>query len=392
MGKASLTHNPLSCPDSPLKALTVWFQDHIHMPDPTPLYVVLGATAANMMPGPPVWIMMVGPPACGKTEILNSLLKIPKVVSVGAITGVGALLSASSRRDIAAGATGGLLKDLGSRGMLVFKDFTSILSLPYEPLYELMAAFREIYDGRWNRAVGVDGGRVLKWSGRVAMAAACTPAIDRHHRVVGEMGERWITFRYRPGDGWGESMRALKTTNSDEARHAIQDAVASFFEAMGLIWDDVPRREMTDVEQSRVIGLATLAARCRSVVVRNGYTHEVEDVPQSESPARLSLSLGQLYLGLEAIGLDYDDRWPVVARVAMDCMPTTRRSAIEALVVGEKTTDQVKDHMRCSVSTVRRTLEDLYLHRVIERTKDGAVIRYRLSEWARTELSKAGAC
>ena len=45
------------------------FRQWLHMPDEGPLLITLGAIAANRMPGPPVWVQLVGPPGSGKTEI-----------------------------------------------------------------------------------------------------------------------------------------------------------------------------------------------------------------------------------------------------------------------------------------------------------------------------------
>jgi hypothetical protein len=49
-----------------IKVFSKWF----HLPNPGALLVVLGAYAANRMAGTPVWLLIVGPPSAGKTEIL----------------------------------------------------------------------------------------------------------------------------------------------------------------------------------------------------------------------------------------------------------------------------------------------------------------------------------
>ena len=59
------------------------------------------------------------------------------------IASEGALLSATARSQ---GATGGLLHKIGSRGLLVFKDFTSILAMDRKARGVVLAALREIYD------------------------------------------------------------------------------------------------------------------------------------------------------------------------------------------------------------------------------------------------------
>ena len=56
------------------------------MKDPTPLYAVFGAVAANLLPGDPVWLGIIAPPSSAKTEILNSLSNLPNVVQVSSLS------------------------------------------------------------------------------------------------------------------------------------------------------------------------------------------------------------------------------------------------------------------------------------------------------------------
>src|SRR5205823_13474564 len=101
---------------------------HLHMPDLAPVYVTLGAAAANYLPGCAVWLVLVAPPACGKTELLGSLSRLPDVYPAATLTEA-SLLSGSPQREHAQGAKGGLLRELGSFGIVVLKDMGSLLSM-----------------------------------------------------------------------------------------------------------------------------------------------------------------------------------------------------------------------------------------------------------------------
>ena len=88
--------------------------------------------------------------------------QLPPLAGLGAhvvsiITSEGALLSASPRKSRARTATGGLLRQIGDHGILVIKDFTSIISANREIRTQVLAVLREIYDGYWIRNVGTDG-------------------------------------------------------------------------------------------------------------------------------------------------------------------------------------------------------------------------------------------
>src|SRR5262249_57823262 len=75
------------------------------------------------------------------------------------------------------------------------KDVTSILSADRNTRAGVLAALREVYDGRWERNVGTDGGQTLTWTGRIAVVGAVTTAWDVAHAVVSVMGDRFVLFR-----------------------------------------------------------------------------------------------------------------------------------------------------------------------------------------------------
>ena len=84
--------------------------------DLRPVYAVLGAVAANLLPGgDPVWLGIVAPPSSAKTEIINALSLVPRVRSADGIT-IAGLLSGTPKGQKAAGAKGGLLREVGDLG------------------------------------------------------------------------------------------------------------------------------------------------------------------------------------------------------------------------------------------------------------------------------------
>src|ERR1039458_7794885 len=161
------------------------------MPDTGAVETLLGTYVANVLPGDPVWLGLIGPSSGGKGEILAALSSLPYLHPVGTITESG-LLSGVKASDRADDAQGGLLREMGGFGILVAKDFTSILSMSRDTRTAMLAALREIYDGAWTRRLGVDGGKCLSWSGKVGLIAGVTQAIDSHHAVMAEMGPRFM--------------------------------------------------------------------------------------------------------------------------------------------------------------------------------------------------------
>lgn len=387
--RGNIGTSPLVRPHSLIHALAARVGDYLYFPSPEPLYVVLGTVAANMLQGVPVWVMLVGVPSSGRTVMLEALAKVPRVHIIGAIKNPSALLSGVAQKDKGKNATGGVLRQIGGRGIMLMKDFTSMLSMPREPLAEAIGALREVYDGRWSRPLGTEGGKLLEWRGRIGFLGASTPALDRHYAVTGELGERWIYYRYAETDGYGETIKALGVENPESMMEELRELVSGFMDEMGLWWGcgigcemkhehrpPPDKRELTDYEKNRLYAIASITVAARSPVPRDGKTREVIDIAQKEAPTRLSSALGQMYLGLEAIGLGEQERWGIVGRMALDSAPQIRAKVVAALnaVVrwmgdpkgGGLTIGEVRKVLQCSSRTTMLTVEDLCIHGVCE--------------------------
>jgi hypothetical protein len=219
------------------------------------------------------------PPGGGKTELIGSLADLPEIHFAATLTEP-ALLSGSPKRERAQDATGGLLRAMGKHGIIVAKDFTSVLSMATDSRQQVLAALREVYDGSWTRHVGTDGGKTLHWSGKAGLIAGCTPTIDRHHAVMGAMGQRFVLYRLPESDPTELARRSLLHVGREkEMRRDLRDAVTSFMAGVTLP-EAAPRPADQDIE--RLITLATFAVKARSAVERDGYRREIELIPQAE--------------------------------------------------------------------------------------------------------------
>jgi hypothetical protein len=366
----------------PLSVLLKTFSKWLYLPDTSALKVVLAVVAANLLRGDPLWLLLVGPTGSGKTELLDPLLALPNMHAVGTLTEA-ALLSGWPKRDRAADASGGLLRAIGDFGFLILKDFTTVLSMGGEIRGPLLAALREIHDGHWTRHVGVDGGRELKWSGKCALIAGCTPAIDQHHGLMALMGERFLLFRMPPMAEEEQADRAMQHVSQEQTmRSELRAAVSGLFRSVLL-----EPREFDADSRKRMAALATFVAHARSAVERDRYHREIELIPGSEMPGRLARSLRCLFQGLQIIGVSDSEAWTLTGQVAMDCIPDVRRKALEYLIQQTEPVDTsvVADAMDYPTSTSRRTLEDLTGHRLVCRFGEGKGTAHK---WAITSFSK----
>lgn len=379
-----------TAPSSPAELLTPYtlgevvatFKKWLYMPDPSPLYINLAAVVANRMPGDPVWLLTVGVPGGGKTEILQSLTRLPNTYQAATLT-EGALLSGTSKREAAAGAKGGLLREIGDFGILLVKDFGSFLTLNKDTRGAILQALREIYDGAWTRHVGTDGGRALHWQGKIGLVGGATGAIDAHHSVMAILGERFVFYRLPELEETKHASGALGHIGQEqEMRAELARAVQNLFISL-----EIPTTHptMTQDEQQWLILLARMTARCRAPVLRDTFSREVEQIPGAEAPTRLVLVFAKLLAGLRTIGLPNGEACRIILRLAKDSMPQLRRKILDDLSAQNEgaTTTDIATRLQTPTVTARRALEDLHCYGMVDRDAGG---EGKADKWALSVL------
>jgi hypothetical protein len=346
------------------------FEHWLILRDPTPVYAVLGAVAANLLPGDPVWLGIIGPPSSAKTEVLNSISMLPNVVQAATLTAA-ALLSGTPKKQHDKGAKGGLLRQIGDFGIISLKDFGSILSMHTETRGEVLAALREIYDGAWTRHLGTDGGKTLAWKGKVGLVFGATGVIDSHYAVIGAMGDRFLLSRLAPA-GRGQFDRALQHAGAatEQMRKDLAGAVAHLFAGRRPEPQPISPEEVEQIDRT-----ISLVVRLRGAIERDRQTRDIEAVYGAEGTARIGLTLERLLAGLDTLGVARETALAVVEKIALDSVPPTRRRAYEYLRDGNKaaaSTPTIAAALALPTNTVRRVLEELAAYRLIERRTQGA--------------------
>lgn len=357
------------------------FQETMWLPDPGIVYLVLATVAANRLSGDPVWLLVIGPPSSGKTEALGALSDLPEAHFVSTFTEAG-LLSGSPTREEGV-ATGGLLRQIGDRGLMVASDFGTLLNEHGSTRNRIFACLREVFDGKFIRRLGTAGGRDYVWVGHAGFLGACTEAVDSPSIDLGLLGERFSYYRMpdvTPEDDFVACIAADENAGRQpEIRAERARALASFFADLVLPEEPLP---LSDDEQTRLITLATLGSRCRSSVVRDGYSREIELIPGHERSPRIYGQLRQLHAGLAVIGTPADQVWRLLAQVALDGVHPGRRALIGYLMdhPGAYATSTVAAHCRLTQTPTRRHLQDMCAHGVIDLVGDQPE-RWTSSNW-----------
>jgi hypothetical protein len=304
-----------------------------------------------------VWLLLVSGPGNAKTETVQSLDGIGAIVT-SAISSEAALLSATPKRERAKSATGGLLRKVGDRGVLVIKDVTSILSMNRDLRARVLAALREIYDGRWYREVGTDGGQTIPWEGRIAVIGAVTTAWDTAHAVISTMGDRFVLVRLdSTTKRQAAGRKAIGNTGEEQLMRAgLAEAVAGVLAGMAT----EPTR-VTSGETDVLLAAADLVTLARTGVEYD-YRGDVIDAHAPEMPTRFAKQLAQIVRGAVAVGIERPKALRLALRCARDSMPPLRLALIEDLAdYPHSSTAEIRKRLDKPRNTVDRQLQALHI-------------------------------
>lgn len=329
--------------------------------DTDALDAMLAAVAVERLDGDPLWLLLISGPGNAKTETVQATDGVGAIIT-STISSAGALLSGTPVKERADNATGGLLRKLQPGGVLVVKDVTSILSMSGDARAEVLAALREVYDGRWSRNVGSNGGMTLEWSGRIALVGAVTSAWDKAHAVVSSMGDRFVLVRVDSTQGrLAAGRQAIVNTGSEvQMRAELAQAVAGVIAGM----DPTPIT-VTGAEQDVLLTAANLVTLSRTAVDFD-YRGNVVDAHAPEMPTRFAKQLAQVVRGGVAIGMDRAEALRLAIRCARDSMPPMRLAILDDLARNPKSmTAETRRRIDKPHNSVDRQLQALHMLGVV---------------------------
>jgi hypothetical protein len=336
------------------------------------LDAVLATAAVEQLDGDPIWLLVVSGSGNAKTETVSALAGARAKIT-SSIASEGALLSATSAKEKAKDANGGLLRELGDRGLLVIKDFTTILSMNRDLRASVLAALREVYDGRWERNVGTDGGRSLTWEGRIVLIGATTTAYDAAHGVISAMGDRFALVRVDSHIGRATSGRqALRNVGREKAMRAeLADAVRNVLANV-----DPSLAEITEADEDALLGAANVVTLMRTAVERDQRSGLPLEAHAPEAPTRFTKMLGQIVRGGLSIGMNHDAALALALRVAADSAPPLRMAVVADVVEhpGSSVAD-VSRRLQRPWASIDRALQELHLLQLLAVDKDDRASR-----------------
>jgi hypothetical protein len=365
--------------------------------------------------------MLIGGPSAGGSTLVTSLLgytsmtddevlvqPVRNTYAIDSVKGAAAFISASPKKDKAKDATGGILPQIraeGGTGVLVMSDFTNILNLRNEQQAEVIACLRMIYDGKFVRAVGTDGAKVMTWHGKVGCITKSTGAIESHHAVIGEMGQRFIMWRFAPTRGHSECLKMLAVKSKRDMDMAIASAVGEHLNRTldVIAKGDIPF-ELEVYESQWTTFAAQFISKARSVVKRDKFKSDIiEFIPPPEGPTRLAGEFKSLFLGMQVAGVEDADAHKALSSMLWGSMPSIRSNILQCVLsamrgkgepyhrnrftnedidAGVLARAEVDGYRMTSTQTIRRNMEDIEHLGIIKQVNGVHGKRGKRIEWA----------
>lgn len=323
------------------------------------LFVLAIAATATLTDGtPPVWGALVGSSSGGKTGLTGLVCDAPGVHSVDKLTEPG-LLSWSkgkTKRPV------GLLKRIGSLGMVLVADFSTWLAnSDYRTQEAVFSALRRVHDGRYARDLG-EQETALSWEGRVTLLTGVTHAIDNFASYLSALGARWVYLRLRSRDPSSKRTMASKARRRRALDVALPELRKSAAELVISARERLPEQELPEQDIGELIDtVAVFTVYGRGSVPRSGYgRRDVLDLPDMEEPPRIAQALALLARAAFALGADVPTVRRLVLRCGVESIPRSRHRVLSELLDGEVLpVAAIAERINASRFTVGITCDDL---------------------------------
>lgn len=338
-----------------------------------------------------IWLMLVAGSSGGKSELVNMTLGSPNVHAISELS-ENALLSGMP--DKKGEQPKSFLHQLGDRGTIAMKDFTSMLSQNPQTKERILGQFREVYDGHLERKVG--NGKELVWKGHVNLLAGVTEAIYNPGEGALDKGMRFLVYLIEQPDSIEGRIKMTERALENlpyikERRQMLEDKFTAYIEEMMFKLPDTLPPIKDKALRTELIELAEFASKAMSTTYRN-YRGQMELDHSHTLPMRMSQQLFSLYQMFQMMfGEDDVPEYMVDAlyKIALDSIPKTRRVILQMLTEHQSVEAfSVADELGYSQDVVASWLQDLAVLRVINRYKVGERERYKLPDNYRKMFSR----
>lgn len=318
------------------------------------------ATSLSLDMDHPVWLMVMGPPSSGKTEMLELISNLENYHRLPSLTPKHLFSGHPS-------ASGGYMRrEVGEKGILVFPDFTTVLSLKSQSRSEIFNHLRTIYDGKSGFGTGIDIRRINMWEGKVAVIAAVTEAYEHFKDKNTDLGERFLYYYYTPPE--------IDLANFENNNRPINmERIHKLIDDIKVIYSEkISSFQIDRKDDQRLIRVAMFISRGRAIVERDGYSREISQINTPESPYRVLNVLRSLYKSLMIVlNEDKEKVFGIISNVAKSSIPKKRCDILRMIQVngGQLKQTDIRENTNISYVITERTIADMLLQKMLSKKK-----------------------
>ena len=352
----------------------------------TALKLVLAVAASSSFSNPlMLWLLLVGVPSSGKTDIVRLIKEAYTTYYLDNLTQNAFISGERANKD---NKVYDLLPLLDKK-CLVIKDWTSIFSLDEKMTKKLLGDLVGIYDKEFTKFSSRRGN--IGYVSVFSQLGCITPAtLNRHTNYMNMVGPRFLCYTM-PSSTPELENQSYEQIFSNQDRSLIEKEarlyVSSYLTQLAQKTPDI--KTLSKEAQGYLRTAAELMSNCRGIVILQSASfksdegeevkyYEVSDV-QIEQPWRAVQQLITLaqYLafivGKNEVGAD---ELSIIKEIVLSSMPADRSQALRVVKDqdGTITAKGLTESSDRSIKTSRRLLDELTALKVLEKIKGSGTI------------------
>lgn len=365
---------------------------HLFFEDDTIIDVVLATALTYNHECGPLWLIIVGPPSSGKTEILRSLRQYKDTVFIESITG--RTLFTGMRN-----AMGVLERNKQDYLLMINKDFGSIMAKPSTERGVILQQLRGVFDGEYIDETG--GGKgTIEWRNRLNFLSASTQDIESvaSQAALADLGERFLYYKMKPEGDEIVRKKAMLSISGHKSDKTMRNVVASAMLGVLKTYDgfDASTIKFPDTIAGWLVELCMVAVKLRTRVKRDSYRKGViEYKPSPEGVMRMLKSAKGLLLGLTIVrGKKESDikDYALVARVVMDSIPSYRKTILKTQHFSDKwmTPKEMAAITNISAYACELIMDDFHVVGMADKDTNETLPVYKLKSDTMESIKRSG--
>lgn len=329
-----------------------------------------------------LWLLFVGAPSSGKTELVQLLKGSRYAFSLDNVT-LNSFIS--GERPTEKQKVYDLLPELDGK-CLVVKDWTVIFSLDEKMTKKIIGDMVGAYDKQLSKHSSRRG--LISYHSEFSHLGCITPAtLNRHHNYLNMIGPRFLCYTIL-NQSEQEEKRSFDSIFSNQDRDALKkEAQVTVHSYLAMLSTKDPSSSVKPLSmpvQQYIKTAARFVSRARGIVILQAASFRNEDGQevtyyepleiQIEQPWRAAQQLMELarYLtfvsGRDEVGAE---ELEIVRQVVISTMPADRSQALRVIQkhTGDITAKELSEESDRSNRTCRRMLDELTSLGVLKKTK-----------------------